>query len=145
MIRKALAIMLLNIPLAALASADLEGRRESIYVKYETGETVSIECEAEDRCDLTLQNGKREWKVTNGKFRGLLLLPRQLSLVAKERNGRFVAQAEVACDVYSEGLPAYICMAQITVEDSQVVSTVVFKRTFADSRDAAPLIVQEEY
>jgi hypothetical protein len=142
MIRHLLALVLFCTPIASTATPDYEARRTSTSVSYETGETVSIMCEAEDRCHLTLEKGQDRWIVGEGEFRGLLLLPRQLSLVAPERDGKFVVQVEIACDVYSEGLPAYICMAQITVDGSKTVDTLVFKRTLVDTRDAAPLIAE---
>ena len=140
MIRHMLALTLLAAPVVAGATPSYEPHRTSMSVAYETGETVSIKCDREDRCDLTLRNGRKRWGVGDGDFRGLILLPRQLALVAPEQKGRFILQVEVGCEVYSDGLPAYICMAQITVDGSKVVDTLVFKRTHVDSRDAVPMI-----
>lgn len=141
MIRYLLTLALLQAASGASATPNYEGRRFGTSVTYEDGSTISLRCKPADECDLTFRDGPDEWTVRFGEFKGLLLLPSQLALVAREKNGTFVVESEIACDVYSEGLPAYTCLAQFTIKHSKVINVVILKRTTIDSRDAVPLII----
>lgn len=128
----------------ALASPSYEGRRSGTSVTYEDGSKVSLVCEAEDKCSLTVERDSRKQTVRHGDFMGLILLPRELALFPSSKDGSFAVQSEVACEAYSEGLPAYICLAQLTILDGKVIKTMVFRRTFAESRDAVPMLIDPE-
>lgn len=143
MIRWMVVLTLMQASSVALATPDFEEHREGTSVTYRDGSVVSLECRVVDQCNLTVEKGSKKWTVGHREFRSMVLLPSQLALVGRERDGRFTVEVEIACDEYSEGLPAHSCVAQFRVEDSRVVGAVVFKRTLVESRDAKPLIVEQ--
>lgn len=124
----------------AHATPTYEGYRTSASVGYESGSVVSVSCMADERCDVAVEWPGGRWTIPHDEMHGLIVVPKGLALVRDEPVIGFVVEVEVGCETYAEILPPYVCMAQLTLEDSRVVDTVVFKRTFEESRDAEPML-----
>lgn len=130
---------------AAEATPDFESRRINANVSYEDGASVAVECDREDRCDLTITADQRQWRVEHEDMGGVFVLPSHLALVGNRADERrFVVQVEVGCSEYAANLPAFLCLGQLTIEDGRLTETLFFKRTFSDDRDDVPVLIVNE-
>lgn len=132
--KKKIFALLLFLSTTAEAVSDFEGNRAGVSVSYQDGTMAEVLCDRNFFCKVHVKNSSGAWTLQHQDIPGLIVLPSQLSVVLAPENGKFVIEVEVTCAEYSPVPPPEICLAQVTVQDSVVTKTVVFKRQLIDQQ-----------